>query len=187
MKAARIISALLVLMVALFLISAWRIGILAQPQITERQVGPYYLIYREFTGPYQGIYQALDSLKVAAWFQQSGPSNLTFGFYLDQPDRIRPDSLRWLAGMVLTQPPERLDSAVKTAMIDRQPALSAQIRNKSRTAALIGPFVIYPKMENFARNHGYQQKPFGFGAGIIELYQGDPGENITYIMPVIKK
>lgn len=189
MKAFRIITVILLLMAALFLISAWRIGLLVRPQFTEQQFGPYYMVYKQFNGHYQGIYQALDSLKAADWYPENpGASDLAFGFYLAMPDQVHPDSLRWLAGIMLTQQPDSIaDPLITTAQIERQAALVGSIRKKSRAAALIGPFVVYPKLEDFARENGYRKSPFVLGEGIIELYQGEPGKSISYIMPVSKK
>lgn len=188
MKAFRIIIVILALTAALFIISAWRTGLLVRPLITEQQFGPGYLIYREHSGPYQGIYQVLERLKTTGWHGENfiSPAH-TFGFPLNNPEQVRPDSLRWLAGIVLDQLPDQVDGSFKTAAIDRLPALVAEIRQKSKAAALIGPFVIYPQMEKFARENGYRKETFVLGEGIIELYRGEPGQSITYVMPVSKK
>lgn len=188
MKALKIIIVTLVLIVILFLVSAWRIGLLSKINIVEAEVGPYYLIYQHQTGHYQKIYRVIDSLNTVIKQEYGLMPESFFGFYHNDARLVKPDSLHWLGGILVTTRPDSLSSSLKIATFNRTLALVAELgtRLKSKTAYLIGPFRVCDALKSYAREHHFQETPSELGHGFIEIYQPAPCHKIIYILPVIR-
>ncbi|MEK6774645.1 MAG: GyrI-like domain-containing protein [Bdellovibrionota bacterium] len=143
----------------------YNVGFFQSVEIREEQMGPLSLAYKDHVGPYHQIIDAISA--VEAWAKEKKiPCKKTFGEYLDDPQIVEHERLRSLGGCVIETPPSDLASGLPADIHLKEIPQKNYVVGLFRGAPMIGPFKVYPKMEEYFHNHQLQK-----GTSIIEIYE----------------
>jgi hypothetical protein len=141
-------------------------------------VGPYYFLYREHTGPYEGVRLAIRD--VALYVERTAGSKPRRGFsvYLDDPSVVPRERLRSIGGCLtdtlFTAPPSPYHSATQ----DSVEAVVGTFRLRSFFSYMTGVFKFYPALDDFLRRQGDT-----LSGPVIEIYDLER-RRIEYVAPI---
>jgi hypothetical protein len=175
---------LIVVVILVLVIVAWLayLGVFSVPQVTARKIGPYTLVYEDYTGPYSGTGQVISGVYEA--LKKEGVITFKgFGIYLDNPKDVAPDKLRSQLGCVLEDKDRgRAMELWKKFKVMDWPArdcLVAEFPIRSDLSYMIGPMKAYPELDKAFKAKGYK-----LGA-CLELYDL-PAKKALYIFQIAK-
>lgn len=175
---------LIVLVVLVLLAAAWLayMGVFSTPKVTRQKIGPYTLVYEEYTGPYSDtgkvIKRVYDSCTAVGVVTSKG-----FGIYLNNPKMTEPDKLQSEIGCVLEE--KDLDKAgllqkkFKVKVWPASDCLVAEFPIRNDLSYMIGPLKVYPEL-----NKALAAEKAKLGAA-MELYDV-PAKKILYIFQIAK-
>ncbi len=173
--------ALVVLTVAgLIAALLFRLGSFKDVVITEGDRGPYKLVFKEHVGAYHKIMPTLE--EVEKWAKENGEScKLSFGEFMDDPDKVDEDRLRSIAGCVVDK---TWDFVLPAGFGFREYPSRFYVIAEFDGAPSIGPFKVYPKVKDYIAAHAYKMS-----GPVIEMYEiiSDQKVRTTYLFPVEKK
>lgn len=152
------------------------LGAFKSVEVTEVTEGPYKMIYTEHVGPYHTIVGNIE--KVEKWAKANGVQCAqSFGEYLDNPDVVEHDRLRSHAGCVVTEVPTNLPEGFKFQEI----AAKKYIKAIFSGAPSIGPMKVYPKAQDYIRDHNYH-----LNGAVIEIYTilGPKEMTTSFLFPI---
>lgn len=119
-----------------------------------------HVIYKMHSGPYHKILGTIET--VENWATANNiPCRKTFGEYLDDPHSADESRLRSNGGCVVSQPAANLPEGFEQRFIEPAKYLKATFEG----APSIGPFKVYPKAEQWAK-----ENRLTFAGPIIEIY-----------------
>ena len=165
----------------LFLILVWA-GLLANPGVSQKAMGPYNLVYEPFTGDYKKtgkVFEAVNSdLKKIGVETRIG-----LGIYYDDPHAVPADQLRSEDGAVLEDKdlaklPE-ITKIHKYKVLPQKDSIVAELPIKNFLTYMIGPMRAYPALAKYAREHNLKTEL------AYEVYDM-PGKKIYYVMNVVR-
>jgi hypothetical protein len=155
-------------------------GMFEKPEFTEREMGPYTLVYKKIEGEYQ---QAMVFIRVMTpWLKKRGvESDKSFAWFFDNPQKVEYSDLRFITGYILEDvDQEKMDLVKERYLIKtfpRQRCLVGIFSQRSGLSPLFGLMKVYPELEARSIEKGYTQQP------IIELYDKTE-KQIVYLQPV---
>jgi AraC family transcriptional regulator len=139
------------------------VGAFKPVTISEEQLDAMSMLYVEHIGPYHKVVPSME--KVEAYAKSIGLKCIqTYGEYLDNPETIDQERLRAHVGCVLESDetlPETISEEFKVDSKDPRTYVVARFEG----APSIGPFKVYPKMNDWAK----QNKREVMGS-VIEIY-----------------
>lgn len=161
-------------------VSLYRSGYFTKIVITEKEIGPFVLVYEEHVGDYrdtktihQKLYYALKNDKIE--------TTRGFGIYYDNPRQVPKEKLRSDVGMILDprdyDKMEALQKKYKVRRMDKQKAVVVEFPFKSSLSIMAGIFKAYPAIMQYVKDKNYKQRE------MMEIYDS-PGQTIVYIMPL---
>lgn len=174
-----IVIVFLVLSLAAFLVY---LGVFSTPQVTEQKVGPYTLVYEEYTGPYsnsgQVVGKVFNALKAEGIITVKG-----FGVYLDNPAVTASDKTRSYLGCVLEDRDlakvSQLEKKFKVMQWKPTDCLVAEFPIRNNLSYMIGPMKVYPELNKAMTAKGYKT------GSCMELYD-IPAMKIFYLFEIVK-
>lgn len=170
-------SIIALLIIVIFIVLAWH-GMFSKPTIVEKEMGPYFYVYDNFTGDYSKTMPVFDT--VYNKLQRAGiESTVGIGIYFDNPSEVPVEKLRSRCGSIvnLSDTTKISDEIFKKDLITRQKFAVIEFPIKSPLSYIIGPHKCYPVFTEYFKNKAYQTSEG------IELY--DMNKNICYyLMPV---
>jgi len=176
---------LLIVIVALLLLTAAflaYLGVFSAPKVTEQPVGPYTLVYEEYTGPYSGAGPVIK--KVYDGCAAEGVVTLKgFGIYFNDPKTTTPDKLKSYLGCVLEEKDlkaaRQLRPKFKIMTWPKSNCLVAEFPLRNDLSYMIGPLKAYPELNKALNSKGYKM------TSCMELYD-IPAKKILFIFQVKK-
>ncbi len=157
-------------------------------QIAEQEDGPFYFIYVEHRGSYEGFREKLKHVQNVV----IGTGILHFtpaGIYYDDPKVTKEEDLRSRMGVLVTQPDyEKLASmeeqgSVRRMTIDRRYYAKTVFPHRSFLSIYLGIIKCYPALETFAKERQYPEFTYrenGYeDRYVMEIYNAD---TIEYLM-----
>ncbi|AGH96046.1 GyrI-like domain-containing protein [Pseudobdellovibrio exovorus] len=174
--------------VALFLLYLMQYtGAFKSVTIQQDERGPYTIIYKSHVGPYHKIVANIQ--EVEKWAQENGlKCRLSFGEYFDDPSIVEEGRLNSRGGCLIDPLVEEENvtfEKLKTNLpegfqADEIPQTKAVVAIFSGAAG-IGPLKVYPKAEDYIKEHRLQKK-----SSVIEIYEifDKKSMQTTYIWPV---
>lgn len=157
---------------------AWS-GFFSNAKVNEQLMGPYYLVYADYSGPYGGARSTMDSLKNLLEKQENISSTDKFIFYENNPRNYDSRALKAQAGIILhdadTLRVQELRKKYKLRTLPRQPFVFARIPFRSGISLFAGRVKIYPAIISYKKRHELMDAPF------IEIYTND--KKVYYISP----
>lgn len=155
--------------------AAYRTGYFKEVTISSGQKGPFQLYYREHLGPYHKIIPLIEEVETK--MKETGsPCPWAFGRFFDDPKIVDHDRLRSHAGCAFpgTEGGPLTPEGIKSETLPSAEYLLATFNGSPS----IGPFVVYPKIEEWCQTYGYQ-----IVSPVVELYKTLPDGSIltTYL------
>ncbi|MBF0406581.1 MAG: GyrI-like domain-containing protein [Candidatus Riflebacteria bacterium] len=178
MKILAIIGIVLVLIVAIILIYLSGYGLFSSVIISEKNVGPYLLVYRKHIGDYKNVGPVMDKIYYDLKDNHSVITTKGFGLYYDNPQDVTTDNLRSIVGCIVEgKSIEDLKDIKNKYGIKEYPAsksVVAEFPFKGKISIILGIFKVYPKLSAYLNENKHPSTP------IMELYD-QPNEKIEYI------
>ncbi len=141
------------------------LGVFKPVVISQQSRGPYVMVYKDHVGPYHKTVSVIT--EVETWIYDKGlDCHLSFGEYPDDPEKTEEARLKSRGGCLLDSlSPEvakQLPPDFKVAEKPAQPYVVAVFEGSPG----IGPMKVYPKIADYMKTHGLQQK-----GAVIEIYE----------------
>jgi len=179
MKILKTLLIILSVIIVLFTLFSWYIGLFTNVEVEEKIEGGYTVVGKDFVGPYAKAGKFMT--EVDAELTELGiKSTKGFGIYYDNPRTVAPDKCRSYVGNVLEEKDyERINELqAKGFKVDTIPATTSVVAYfpiKTNMSYMIGPIKVYPKLSKYISDKGYKM------TSSIEIYDV-PNKNIIYIM-----
>ncbi|MGE0631163.1 MAG: GyrI-like domain-containing protein [Pseudobdellovibrionaceae bacterium] len=165
------------------------LGAFKSVEMEKVEHGPMNFLLIEKMGPYHKVSETI--AKAEAWAKKNNiPCKITFGEYLDDPNKLEADRLRANVGCLIedadkeaalsslsTSPQTESGEALKFETRPQQTYVKALFRGSPG----IGPLKVYPKASNFMEDKGLQ-----LSGPVIETYEITSPSDMTtvYFFPV---
>ncbi len=157
-----------------------RLGSFKSVAISEAEEGPVKIVFKKHVGAYHLIVSVIE--EVEAWAKANGEScHLSFGEYLDDPDKVIEDRLRSTGGCIVAK---KWDFVLPEGFGYRELPRHLYVKAEFDGAPSIGPIKVYPRAKDYIESHGYQQV-----GPTYEIYEIISPEKVktTYWFPVALK
>ena len=181
MKIAGIIGIIAVIGVIGLLIYLSRYGLFSSVNISEKNMGPYLLVYKKHIGDYKNVGPVMHKLFHELKDNHAITTTKGFGLYYDKPQDVAKEKLRSIVGCIVEgKTIEDLKDINSKYGVKEYPAskcVVAEFPYKGKVSIILGIFKVYPKLSAYIDEHKYALTP------IMELYD-QPNEKITYISSV---
>lgn len=158
----------------------------SQPVVIDQfQTPEQLLVYKDHLGAYHKINDTIQAVEDK--LNDLGFScTLTFGQYLDDPNKVEEDRLRSQGGCLFEHSTLEVQKRLSDLLHSNQdikfqllPSRNA-VRAIFKGAPAIGPFKVYPKMDEYIQQHRLAR----IGA-ILEIYEVSGSKvTTTYLQPV---
>jgi hypothetical protein len=152
-------------------------GVFDAVELTRESCGPFYLIYREYRGPYQGIRFVMNNVYQYVRDSLHLQTNTGFAVFYDNPGKSDPDSLRSISGIICdslhsVQPPYR------NSVFERTDAVVGEYNLRSFFSYMTGSYKFYPQLHRYIAKKKIKQT-----GPVIEIYDLAK-RSILFIAPV---
>lgn len=157
---------------------AWS-GFFSNAKVSEQSMGPYYLVYADYSGPYGGGRKTMDSLQKVLEKQEGIRARDNFLLYKKNPRNYDTEALKAQAGIVLsdrdTAKINQLSQKYQVRVIEKQEFVMAKIPFRSGISLFAGRVKTYPALVTYKKEHHLMDAIF------IEIYGKD--KNVYYLSP----
>ena len=134
------------------------LGIFQKMEVSESSFGPYQVLYREHKGAYEKVGEVFREMMD---YQEKVKINseMMFGIYYDDPEKIEEHKLRSEIGLVLNKEDhkrlkaENKDEKIKFKSIPRREYIFTIFPYKNMASAFIGIFKAYPTIDTYVDNN----------------------------------
>lgn len=155
-------------------------GYFATLKVTEKAVGPYTLVYEDYTGPYQNtgpvVQVVFDRLTKDGIKTTDG-----FGIYLDNPSKVPASQLRSQVGCVIADKDlkafKKVAKNYKVMKLEKKMSLTTEFPIKNNLSYMIGPMKAYPALMNYMTEKKITNEQIGT---CLEYYDM-AGMKITFV------
>lgn len=156
-------------------------GAFTSAQVSEKETGPYWLVFEKHIGEYKGSAAVMDKIYNQLLNEDSIETTLGFGLYYDNPQQVEKEKLRCIAGCILQNADSAKVEQLKTKYQIRQFPSSKSVVSefpfKGQMSVIFGIFKVYPQIKKYAEEKGFSMVP------TFEIYDV-PQKKINYIAAV---
>ena len=181
MKITKIVATIIAVILVLSIIVLSRYGLFASVNITEKNVGPYLLVFKKHIGDYKNVGPVMDEIYYDLKNNYAIETTKGFGLYYDNPQEVNKAELRSIVGCIVEGiSAEKLKKIIDKYGIKEYPSsksVFADFPYKGKMSIIIGVFKVYPKLASYIKEHKYHQAP------VMELYD-NPNEKIEYVASI---
>jgi len=153
-------------------------GLFASATVTEKDFGPYVLVYKKHIGEYKNVGPLMDSIYNDLKDNHAITTTKGFGIYYDDPKKVSKEQLRSIIGCIVETKTiaelEALNNAYGVSMYPKSKSVVAEFPYKGKLSIIIGIYKAYPKLSSYIAKNKYSLTP------IMELYDL-PNKKIEYI------
>lgn len=137
--------------------------------ISEKEAGPFLMIYKDHVGPYHKIVPVIE--EVEKWVQSQGQDcKWSFGEYLDNPETTEEPRLRSRGGCLVTSISNPLPDSFKSQTIPKKNYVTAVFEG----SAGIGPLKVYPQVFKY-----FEEKRLARAESVLEIYEIHGAQSMT--------
>jgi hypothetical protein len=158
-----------------------RYGLFNSVSISEKNVGPYLLVYKTHIGDYKSVGPIIGELNYDLRNNYSIETTKGFGLYYDNPQEVDKAKLRSVVGCIVegrsVEDLKKVSIKYGAKEYPSSRSVVAEFPYKGKMSILIGIFKVYPKLGSYIKKHKYPQTP------IMELYD-QPNKRIEYISSI---
>lgn len=155
-------------------------GMLVTPAVYEKEMGPFTLVYEDFTGPYKETGRIFE--KVYKNLKKDGiETRRGIGIYFDNPASVPEDQLRSQCGSIVEEGDlEKLETVkdkYNIQNIERKKSIVVDFPIRNTMSYMLAPMKAYPALAKYAEERKYEMlAPY-------ELYDME-SHVIHFVMPV---
>jgi len=153
-------------------------GIFSSPVITEKEIGPYTLVYKKYVGEYKNVGPVMDNVYYDLKNKYGITTTKGFGIFFDDPKTVNRDKLRSIVGCIveskLINDLGDLRSSFGVYEYPKSKSVVAEFPYKGKKSVIIGILKSYPKLSSYSNSKNYASVP------VMELYD-QPNKKIEYI------
>ncbi|GAB1404943.1 hypothetical protein MASR1M74_21220 [Lentimicrobium sp.] len=157
---------------------AWS-GFFSNAKVKEEVLGPYFMVYADYSGPYGGARTTMDSLKTVLSSKEGIEAASRFIYYKNNPRNYDTPALKAEAGIIVKEADtlkiNALSGKYNIRILPRQRFVMAKIPYRSGISLFAGRVKIYPALNTYKKEHQLMDAPF------IEIYT--PDKKVSYISP----
>ena len=154
-------------------------GLFAEAEITEDELGPFWVIYETYQGSYADASTVLKYVEGSIFMEKAVKSSRSFGLFFDRPSVLEAKR-RSAVGVIIDNPtPELinyLSARYKVARLPRAKSVITTFPYKNAFSLFIGNIKVYPKLGHYLAKHHPENKP------ILEIYD-HKNKLIIYSVP----
>jgi len=174
----RLIGGVLFLLLAAFFVACYCVGVFDEVAMTAGGRGPFFLVYREHVGPYREVkFVKTEVARYLAGRNETIPAR-GFARFLDNPQKVRPENLRSIAGYITDSLLSAVTPPCKTDIFPQTRCVSGVFSIRSRLSQFIGALKFYPRLFRYCRREKLEM-----AGPVLEIYD-DAGKRIEYIAPI---
>jgi AraC family transcriptional regulator len=178
MSPKRIVIAIAGITCAVFLLLCWAAGVFDTVDMHAGEQGPYSLVFREHRGPYRGVKLALYDVYHYLSDKRSIVPKRGFAVFYDNPQKVKPDSLRSIAGYITDSILPGVVPPYKTDVFAKTRAVTGVFPIRTFMSQFTGPIKFYPRLLLYLKKEKLE------AAGpVMEIYDM-AAKKIIYIAPV---
>lgn len=167
------------ILAAVFVLGLAYYGLFAPVTFTEREMGPYVLVYEKHTGDYKQTGTIMDSINSKLLGEEGVFAGKGFGLYYDNPKTVETANLRSIAGCIVENVPEdkikNLKNKFLVAEFPQAQCVVAEFPYKGFVSIMLGVMRVYPKLSEYMQAHQYTMTP------VMEIYD-KPNSKILYVV-----
>ncbi len=156
-------------------------GMFATVEISEKNVGPFWVVYEKHIGEYKNVGPVMDEIYYSLLNDHSIETTKGFGIYYDNPQKVDKDKLRSVVGCILKNADEgKIEDLRKKFKVKKYPAsvsIVGEFPFKGKLSIIMGIFKAYPKLTAYIEKKGNPMCP------IMEIYD-TPNKKISYVASV---
>ena len=171
----KLILILMIFLLLIVLAILARFGAFAKVEISEKDFGPYWLVFEKHIGSYKNVAPIMDN--VYENLKKEGiETTKGFGLYYDKPGDISEENLRSIVGCIVEDDSitEDLKDKFSVVKFPVSPSVIAKFPYKGMVSIIFGVFKVYPKLGTYLEKNECQSSP------IMELYD-KPNKEILYV------
>jgi len=150
-------------------------------EVTERDIGPYHLVYESNTGSYRKTGPSVDAMMKLAEIRKVNPV-AGFGKYYDRPDQVEESKLRSDAGIIIDDKDlaafKELPQGVHYAQYPVTRAMVADFPLRGFLSIFLGIYKVYPALMDYQEAKKY---PATYSLEIYELRN----RRTVYAFPIL--
>jgi AraC family transcriptional regulator len=174
----RTIGIIIIVLFIFFLGASFYAGMFDKLSLEVAEVGPYPIVYREHKGPYDGVKFALHDVYRYLKTKRMQWTTKGIAVFCDDPQTVKTQDLRSLAGCVTDTLLTNLDPPYKSQILPKTHAVAGTFRVRSFLSNYTGTRKYYSAKDDFAR-----ENKLVLAGPVIELF--DMGSRkVFYFAPV---
>jgi len=155
-------------------------GLFAPIVFTEKEMGPYMLVYEKYTGEYKKTVSIMEKINSKLLGEEGVFAGKLFGLYYDNPKAVETANLRSIAGCIVENVPDdkikRLKDNFLVAEFPEAQCVVVELPYKGFISIVLGTLRFYPKLTEYMQAHQYSMVP------VMEIYD-KPNRKINYVVP----
>lgn len=177
-KIISIIFLLIVTGAVLFLVYS---GLFSRIVISEKEIGPYQVVYKSHVGPYQEVGPIMDEIYNSLKNDEQIETSMGFGIYYDDPKKTHVEDLRSDIGSILDEKDyakiPKLKKRFKIKKYLQKKCVVVEFPFRNKFSIFIGVMRVYPQLTSYIKEKKYKEGP------IMEIYDM-PNKKIIYAAPI---
>ena len=181
MKITKIIATIIAVILVLSTIALSRYGLFASVNITQKNVGPYLLVFKKHIGDYKNVGPVMDEIYYDLKNNYAIETTKGFGLYYDNPQEVNKAELRSIVGCIVegisAEKFKKISDKYGIKGYPSSKSVFADFPYKGKMSIIIGVFKVYPKLSSYIKEHKYHRAP------VMELYD-NPNEKIEYVASI---
>ncbi len=173
-----LLAGIIVVAALYFIIELIQNGIFSSPVITEKEIGPYTLVYKKYIGEYNNVGPVMDKVYYDLKNKYGIATTKGFGIYYDDPKTVSRDKLRSIVGCVVESKSINEIGALGNSFgvyeYPKSNSVVAEFPYKGKMSVPIGILKSYSKLSAYITSRNYASVP------VMELYD-QTNKKIEYI------
>jgi hypothetical protein len=174
----RIIGIIIAVLFVCFLALYFFAGMFDAVSLEISEVGPYAIVYKEHTGPYDGLTVTLRDVYGYVTKKRMQWTTKGIEIFYDDPKTVGPRDQRSIAGCVTDTLLTNVAAPYKSQILPKTPAIVGTVRVRSFLSNVFGTQKFYSVKDNFAR-----ENKRALAGPVMQLYDM-AARKIYYFAPV---
>jgi len=177
-----IIIGILGLIAVLLMGYLYYMGFFNKIEITEKEMGPYKVVFKEHIGDYKETGKIMDEIYYSL-LDDDVETYKGFGIYYDDPKVVEKDKLRSIAGSIIEEKDyDKIDklkdkSDIKT--IDKTRSITTEFPFRNKMSVIFSLMKVYPELNKYIDSKGYKK------GDVMEVYDV-PNKKINYVAEIVE-
>ena len=175
-----IIIGILGLIAVLLMGYLYYMGFFNKIEITEKEMGPYKVVFKEHIGDYKETGKIMDEIYYSLL---NGGVETYKGFVIcyDDPKVVEKDKLRSIAGSIIEEKDydkiDQLKDKYSIKTIDKTRSITTEFPFKNKMSVIFSLMKVYPELNKYIDSKGYKK------GQVMEIYD-IPNKKIIYLAEI---